>query len=250
MNRRIALQLAYDGGAYAGWQIQTGSRSVQGTVEEALYHMHGRRVPLIGSGRTDSGVHARGQVAHFDTDVSSIPAEKFVLALNRHLPGDVRILFSREVPADFHARFHARRREYRYYLLPQRVADPFQRPYCWARHDLPSAMQLNRYAASLTGRRDFTSFAAERDESESKVRRVESAACYPEGPFIVFRVVGNAFLWKMVRTLVGTMVEQALVGRGPQAMERILAKRRRDAAGATAPARGLFLHGVYYDFIL
>jgi tRNA pseudouridine38-40 synthase len=244
--RRIALRIAYDGSAYAGWQIQARERSVQGSLEEALERMHGRRIPLTGAGRTDSGVHARGQVAHFDTDIPGIPGEKVAPALNRLLPPDIRILASREVPADFHARYRAVRREYRYYLLPRRIADPFQRPYCWARGDLPDPALLNRYAGPLTGRRDFTSFAAERDPSTSKVRLLESAAFYPEGPYTLFRVVGNAFLWRMVRTIVGTIVEQAVSGADPREMERIIAARNRAAAGATAPARGLFLHGVYY----
>jgi tRNA pseudouridine38-40 synthase len=248
--RRIALRLAYDGTAYAGWQMQATERSVQGTVESALQRIHGQRVSLTGSGRTDSGVHARGQVAHFDTDMEGIPAEKFSLALNRHLPGDIRVMSSRQVPPDFHARYSACWREYRYYLLPRRIADPFQRPFCWARRDLPGPPVLNRYAAGLTGSRDFTSFAAERDESKSKVRRIRSAAFYPAEGFTVFRIVGNAFLWRMVRALVGTIVERAVRGDDPAVMEEILAAGSRDAAGAAAPARGLFLHGVYYDGII
>lgn len=247
--RRIALRLAYDGTAYAGWQIQAAETSVQGTLEAALARIHERRVVLTGAGRTDSGVHARGQAAHFDTDMAGIPGRKFALALNRYLPGDIRVMSSREVPEDFHARFDAYRREYRYYLLPGRIVDPFQRPYCWARWDLPSPVTLNRYAARIVGTRDFSSFAAERDPSDSKVRRVESAAFYPAGPYTVFRIAGNAFLWKMVRTAVGTIVEQAAAGADPLRIEEILAARNRNAAGATAPARGLFLHGVWYHGI-
>jgi tRNA pseudouridine38-40 synthase len=245
--RRIALRIAYDGTGFAGWQIQKEERTVQAVVESAVSEVCGRETGVTASGRTDSGVHAAGQVCHFDAGDEGPPGERFSLALNRLLPADVRVLSSARVGEDFHARFRARRREYRYYLLEGRTADPFSRPYCLLRAALPPLRWLNRCASLFVGTHDFSSFAAEKDENEHKVRTVLSSVFYPEGPYLVYRVVGHSFLWKMVRTMVGTVLELAERSGSPEELVRILQMRDRRSAGATAPARGLFLHRVYYD---
>jgi len=245
--RRIALRVAYDGTEFAGWQVQRDERTVQGVIEASLAEVCKKGINVVASGRTDSGVHARGQVCHFDAGESGPPGERFSQALNRLLPPDVRVTASAAVDTEFHARYRAIMREYRYYLLEGRCSDPFQRPYCYLRASLPSLEQLNRFAAPLVGSHDYTSFAAEKDENESKCRTVTSCAFFPEGSYTVFRILGHSFLWKMVRTIVGTILELGEGGGSPPDLERILDARDRKSAGATAPSRGLFLHRVYYD---
>ena len=244
-DRRIRLTLAYDGTDYCGWQIQAGDRTVQGVLEEALETMHRRRVTTTASGRTDSGVHARGQVVHFDTDITSLPVEKIPPALNALMPRDVRILDAALEAPDFHARHDARIRIYHYYLRP--APDPLGGRFSWPLDHRPSLVKLNAMASRLVGTHDFTAFTAAGDPSSSKVRRVLSSAFFIRGPHLVYRVAGTAFLWRMVRSLVGTMVSLERVGAGAEQLQRILEGRERAAAGTTAPGAGLFLEKVLYD---
>ncbi len=247
LTRRIRLDLSYDGTEFAGWQRQRKDRTVQGEIEKALSSLHGgSRVNLTGSGRTDAGVHASCQVAHFDSPGSSIPSGRFTEALNSRLPRDIRIHKSREVPGDFHARHDAVMRLYRYYIVKAGEQKACMRNYslpCFFDLDLPA---LNKLAMVLTGSHDFTSFAAARDPSKSKIRRISSAFFLKEGPFTVFRVAGNAFLWKMVRTMVGTILDLHEKGKGPETLLEILEAKDRCCAGPCAAPRGLFLDKVMY----
>ncbi|MFO8064553.1 MAG: tRNA pseudouridine(38-40) synthase TruA [Spirochaetota bacterium] len=245
MSRNIFLEIAYDGSEFNGWQLQENGRSVQGELETALARLHDRRrVVVYGAGRTDSGVHARGQCANFETDHRSIPPKKFREAINSHLPPDVRVRRSVEVPAAFHARHSATEREYRYYLLPGEIVLPHQRRYCVRLKRNADLRGWNRMAAALCGEHDFTSFASPSESADHHVRRVYSAAFYPEREYIVFRISANAFLWKMVRSIVGTIIG---MGTGDvDSFVEILHARDRSRAGTTAPARGLFLHHIRY----
>ena len=243
---RIKCTVAYDGSRYAGWQIQPNDPTVQAEVERAAAAVVNRSVGVVASGRTDSGVHARGQICHFDSPNESMPAEKYALAFNRHLPPDIRVLASSRVSDRFHARYSAVAREYRYYLLQTRIADPFERPYYYCRSRLPAPALLDAYAARLVGTHDFTTFSAAGDESPSKLREVYSASVYMQQGSMVFRIVGNAFLWRMVRSLMGTMLELGQSGEPPARMAELLRSRDRSLAGATAPPHGLFLHKVSY----
>lgn len=245
--RNIRLDISYDGTDFQGWQVQTRGRTVQGEIENALKELHREDIQLIGSGRTDAGVHATGQVANFCSSLSSIPAEKFREAVNSHLPRDIRIMKSSEVPATFHARFDARVRIYKYYILHSDAGHAHLRNYCYLTRGKFDIQHLNRLAAPLIGVHDFTTFAAARDENESKTREIMSASFYPEGNFIVFRIAGNAFLWKMVRSLTGTILSLADEGAEGDRMAELLEARDRSAAGPTAPARGLFLHRIIYE---
>lgn len=244
--RRIRLDLAYDGTAFNGWQVQKKGRTVQGLIEEALERIHSHPVRLTGSGRTDSGVHARFQPAHFDTDKLNIEPQKFSIALNSMLPGDVRVIRSYETAPDFHARFQAVERGYRYYILPGRNALPFHRDFCWETRRNHRLDLLNRYAGRLLGQHDFSAFAAAGDASPSKVRIITSASFIPEGDMIVFQLSGNAFLWKMVRSLTGTLLELEKAEAHESRISEILESRDRSQGGTTAPARGLFLDFVRY----
>ena len=250
--RNVRLTLSYDGTNFNGWQIQARGRTVQGVLESALAEIHGERVPVIAAGRTDSGVHAVGQVVSFKTAHPSIPTGKFREALNSLLPLDVRVHESLEVDAEFHARYSARLREYRYYLLATHAAPGHQQLYCHRVNGPLDVRLLNRMSAALLGEQDFATFAAGSAADENTVRVVHAASFYPAGPFICFRIVANGFLWKMVRSIVGTLLATAELD-GPDRGDRVrvfqnaVASRDRSRAGTTAPARGLFLQRVTYD---
>jgi tRNA pseudouridine38-40 synthase len=248
--RAIKLVISYDGTGFGGWQRQKNAPSVQEELEKALAVMHGHPVRLTGAGRTDAGVHALGQVAGFFTDIASIPAGKFLPALNRLLPRDIRILEASEAPAGFHARFDASYRTYRYFIIPGGMQDAFSQRVAWCIGRQPSLPKLNAMASVLPGEHDFTSFSSAKDASPSKCRYLRDASFSTDGMKIVFHVSANAFLWRMVRSLVGTMLFFEPRAADPQAaeamMRSILDARDRKQAGPTAPPCGLFLWNVEY----
>lgn len=248
MERNIRLVTAYDGTDFNGWQIQKqGERTVQGVMQTSLERMHKHPVKIIGSGRTDSGVHALGQVVNFRTDITSIEPEGFAEAVNSFLPKDVQVVRSDEVGRDFHSRFDARRRSYRYYILPGRVCLPWQKRFCHHMKRLPDVGNLNAMASCLAGEHDFAAFASPDEERKSTVRTVIASSFFFDGGYLVYGITGNSFLWKMVRTIVGCFLESDSMGKGPDDVRQILASKDRRQAGPTAPARGLFLHRVDYD---
>lgn len=253
--RNIKLRVSYDGTAFSGWQSQsgkaempgkTGGRTVQDALERALEKMHGHRVDVIGSGRTDSGVHAAGQVANFLTDIASIPAGRFIPALNSLLPRDVRVLDAAEVPASFHARFDARERTYRYFLYCGSRPLAHELPYIWHLGRWPDIMKLNRMASHLAGEIDCSTFTAAGDQSRTRSRYLFGAHFFPEGERLVFEISANAFLWKMVRSITGTLIDLDSRGADADDFTRILNSRERRNAGPTAPPEGLFLWDVRY----
>jgi tRNA pseudouridine38-40 synthase len=249
------LTLAYDGTEYSGWQVQPRRRTVQGELADALEQVTGERVLPQGSGRTDAGVHALGQVASFSLR-ADIPPPNLQRALNRTLPADIRVLAAEYAKAEFHARHSALRKSYEYRIFRGEICPPFL-----ARFVYPLAWPLDvavmqAAAGQVLGEHDFTSFAAvepemtQRQDPESTpprpVRLITSSAWHAEGDLLIYRVTGEGFLHHMVRNLVGTFID---VGRGqlaPDAIPQILAARNRSAAGPTAPARGLFLVSVEY----
>lgn len=244
--RGVKLVLAYDGSDFSGWQRQKDERSVQEEIEKALQRMHGHPVALAGSGRTDAGVHARGQVASFRTDIAGIPIPKFVPALNSLLPRDVRVLEAHEASPSFHARFDARLRVYRYFMAPGGMILPTRARYAWSLPHWPDLARLNAMAAILRGEKDYSAFCLPRDKSLSRFRYVHSASFSMDGEELVFEISANAFLWRMVRSLTGTMVSFDAKGLGAADFRRVLESRDRKLAGETAPAHGLFLWRVEY----
>ncbi|MCK5250817.1 MAG: tRNA pseudouridine(38-40) synthase TruA [Spirochaetaceae bacterium] len=246
MRRNIKLVVSYDGTDFAGWQIQSKDRSVQGVIETALADLHGMPVSLTGAGRTDSGVHATGQVCNFYTEKTIIPENKFRDALNAQLPGDVRILSSIEVQMSFHSRRDALDRQYEYRLIDGEVCPAHLARFAWLVKRIPSVNRLNDMASVVCGTHDYSTFAAAGDASESKIRCINHAVFLSEGPVTMFRINGNAFLWRMVRSLLGTMIDLGSRGGGADRMRGILESRDRNEAGPTAPARGLFLTKVNY----
>ncbi len=251
MTRRpIQLVVSYDGTDFAGWQRQKNARSVQEEIEKALEKMHGHPVRLTGAGRTDAGVHALGQVAGFFTDIASIPAEKFLLALNKLLPRDIRVLYAGDAPRDFHARFDASLRRYRYFFLCSSHQDAFSQRYAWCLSRQPSIGKLNAMASVIVGEHDFSAFASAKDISVSKSRFIQDSSFWFEGGKLVYQVSANAFLWRMVRSLVGTMIffesKAATEADAAKLMLDILVSADRKEAGPTAPPYGLFLWNVEY----
>ncbi|MBN1646571.1 MAG: tRNA pseudouridine(38-40) synthase TruA, partial [Spirochaetales bacterium] len=173
--KRYKLTIAYDGTDFCGWQIQKNGRSVQQEIEKILKQIHNRKISLTGSGRTDAGVHARGQVAHFDAD-GNIPQERYVPALNTRLCDDIRIIKSEIADDDFHARYSAVSRCYKYYLSQDRYPDIFRRKYCIGAGRTMDLELLNSYAGKITGIHDFSTFSAAGDKSKSKVREIFEAS--------------------------------------------------------------------------
>jgi tRNA pseudouridine38-40 synthase len=255
--------LSYDGTSFHGWQVQPGRPTVQGTLSAALEKITGERVLPQGSGRTDAGVHALGQVASFALE-AVIPAANLSRALNHALPQSIRILHAEEVAQAFHARHSAVRKSYEYRIFERRmdaldqgwVCPPFVAPYVWDCRWMVEMGPMEQAAAMLFGTHDFTSFqasdpdTAQREDGAAGPNPVktlfESVVVREEG-LLRYRVTGSGFLHHMVRNIVGTLVE---VGRGSlqaEEMARILAAKDRTAAGPTAPAQGLFLVEVSYD---
>ncbi len=245
--RRIRIELAYDGTDFAGWQIQRGARTVQGVLTSALGLLQGRDVVAVrGAGRTDAGVHARGQVA--DAEIASrLPDGEMLRALASVLPGDVRPRFVVTVPGQFHSRFDAVAKTYRYRLDRSPTGDPFLlRHALFHPHPLDPAA-LADALSRLPGRRDWSGFAGSACESVDRVRTLTEASFEEtEGGTAFFTFTADGFLNHMVRNLVGTLLE---VGRGripPDRIDVILASRDRSVAGPTAPAQGLCLERVLY----
>ena len=250
MTRNIKLVLAYDGTDFCGWQVQPNSPTIQGTLASAIGRISGEKVLPQGSGRTDAGVHALAQVATFMTE-SPMPPENWVKACNDVLPPSIRILEAGEVPNHFHARKSAIGKTYRYRMLRNAICPPFLARYVW-HYPFPLDESAMRHAAaSILGEHDFTSFAAvdpERncEEAASNVRQVFESKWERSADELIYTVRGNGFLHHMVRNLVGTFLP---VGKGTlqlQDIRRILQARDRSAAGATAPACGLYLVAVEY----
>lgn len=245
--RYLKITLAYEGTAYAGWQVQPGSHgpTIQGKVEEALAFLTGEKIRVVAAGRTDAGVHARGQVISFTTH-SRIPVERWPWALNSVLPEDIVALEAVEVGPDFHARFSAKSKTYRYTIDNGIFPDVFKRKFAWhVRYPL-DLQAMEKAALYLVGRHDFRSFAAAGRPVKNFEREVKDVCWLKEGPFIHFEITADGFLYNMVRIIVGTLVEIGLGRRRPEDMEVILAGRKRSLAGPTAPAHGLCLMRVDY----
>lgn len=249
--RNLKLILSYDGAEFSGWQVQPDTTTVQGTLATAIGRITGEKVLPQGSGRTDAGVHALAQVVTFVTE-SSVPTENFVKALNDILPASVRVLEVAEMPAKFHARHSAKAKTYRYRIYRGAICPPFLAKYVWHYPYSLNEQALGTAAALVIGEKDFTSFAAVDPErgkdggAVSNVRTIFSSAWERKDEELIYMVRGSGFLHHMVRNLVGTFI---LVGRGTLQVDditRIVEARSRSAAGATAPANGLYLVNVEY----
>ncbi len=243
--RRILLTVSYDGTAYAGWQWQDNAVSVQQRLEEALVKLIGATVRVTGASRTDAGVHALGQRAHFDT-ASRIPPEKYPFALNTCLPPDIRVLDGREVPGSFHARFDAMGKRYTYRIHNAPHASALYRN---VTAHVPYRLDVERMRealGALLGTHDFAAFEASGGTAKTTVRTLTEASLTQEGPLLTLTVCGNAFLYNMVRIIAGTMLDIGMGRKPPDAFQEALETRNRLSLGITAPACGLELTKVFY----
>jgi tRNA pseudouridine38-40 synthase len=249
--RTFKVTIAYDGTDFGGWQRQSNARSVQAEIEDALAPIEGAPVAVAGAGRTDSGVHALGQVASFRL-TNPIGAQELQQALNATLAEDVRVLSVEEAPDGFNARFVARSKIYRYRISNTKVISPFERRYAWHISRSLDFEGMKKGAAELAGEHDFTSFRALGGTVKSSIRTIFRSEWREEpvpggGRLLVYEVAGTGFLKYMVRNIIGTLVDVGDGRRTASSIREILASHDRAAAGPTAPPGGLYLVRVDYD---
>ena len=244
--RRIVLIIEYDGTDYVGWQVQPNGVAIQEKIDDAFYKLIGERPVLHASGRTDSGVHARAQVAHFDTE-SRIPADKVCYALNTRLPDDIRIKASFEVPADFHARFDVKEKHYVYTINNAPHASAFTRNTALHMHYPLDEARMNEAAKLFIGTHDFNAFRAAGSKAATTERTIFESEWVRDGSVLYYHVAGSGFLYNMVRIMVGTMIRIGQGFDGPEIIKAALDEPLRVNAGDTAPAHGLTLWRVKYD---
>lgn len=243
---RYKLTIAYDGTNYSGWQVQKNGQSIQSLIQKALITALRHPLDLTGSGRTDAGVHAHGQTAHFDTDTHFDPS-RLRISLNALLPPDIRIFQIEPTFPDFHARYSAQSKIYHYHLHLEPISDPFTKLY---RHQVFGPCDLNELklgAKAFLGTHDFTSFANTKEEAEKDaVRTIYRLDVVEQKGGVRLEFEGDGFLYKMVRNITGTLLDVAAGKIDPLQIPQIVAARDRRKAGQTAPARGLFLMEVVY----
>ncbi len=246
---KFKLTIAYDGSGYEGWQVQKTGTGVQQKVEEALAKLFPSHPRLHSSSRTDTGVHALGMVAHFEVPrpECKMSSRKLALALNAWLPEDVRVLAAARAPKDFHARFQATSKQYRYFVWNHPAMNPLLRHTAWHVPRPLDFQALRRAAPAFVGHHDFQSVAANPGYAKaSTVRRLSRCQVKRSGPLVTFIIEGDGFLYKMCRGIVGTLVQAGLGKFPPEQIKSMLAKKDRRVAGMSAPAHGLVLWKVNY----
>ncbi len=242
---RFAIGIEYDGSAYQGWQRQASGTGIQERLEAAIGMVSGHALIVHGAGRTDSGVHASGQIGHFDSD-SRRSLRSWLLGANSNLPTDVNLTWVHPVTQDFHARFSALSRHYRYVILNRAVRSALSRQRVWWIHQPLDAARMHRAAQALLGEHDFSAFRAAGCQAKTPVRQVLKLSVRRDGDFVLIDMEANAFLQRMVRNVAGTLVEVGLGEQSPAWPAEILARRDRTQAGPAAPPQGLTLVRVTY----
>lgn len=246
--KKYKLTLAYDGTQYAGWQVQPNATTIQSSIENALKQIYGKPISIVGAGRTDAGVHARGQVAHFNLE-QNIDENKLLQSLNHLTNPDIRILSLTPVEDDFHSRFSAKRKIYHYHVFLGRFPDPFTRLY-YTLHpfDIDPSL-ISESLPLLTGTHDFSSFANDQHKgacAKNAVRTLYRFEMFIEKESLRFELEANGFLYKMVRNLIGLVLEIGTKKRSLDEIPHILRAKDRKQAAKAAPAQGLFLHEIIY----
>lgn len=245
--RNIRLLLQYEGTRYQGWQRQVSTdNTLQGKLETLLSRMCGEPIEVHASGRTDAGVHARGQVAHFHTH-SSMPVEEMHSYMNQYLPEDVAVLQVSEATPRFHSRLNATGKKYSYQILNSAVPDVFLRRYAWQYPEPLDLAAMRQAADYLLGEHDFRAFTSLKKTKKSTLRTIHEIQIEQKGALLVLTFQGNGFLHHMVRILVGTLVEVGSGRRSPESIPQLLAEGKREDSGMLVPAKGLTLLEVYYQ---
>ena len=243
--KRVRLTVAYDGTNYHGWQVQDNGITIESELNRCLTELFGERTEVIGASRTDSGVHALGNIAVFDTE-SRMPAEKISYALNQRLPEDIRIQKSEEVALHWHPRRCESQKTYEYRIYRGEFPMPVKRLYSHFTYAELDVGKMQEAAAYLEGEHDFKSFCQTGAQVESTVRTIHSVQVEEQGADLVIKICGDGFLYNMVRIIAGTLLEAGQGRRLPESMADILEAKDRSAAGPTAPANGLML--MRYEF--
>ncbi|EOI06955.1 tRNA pseudouridine(38-40) synthase [Enterococcus moraviensis ATCC BAA-383] len=244
--RNIKLTIEYDGTRYLGWQrLGDSDKTIQGKIENILTQMTRTKIEIIGSGRTDAGTHARGQIANFKTE-SKIVLPEMIEFLNRYLPQDIVVKKAEEVPERFHARYNAKGKQYSYFIWNDVIPSAFERNYSFHYSETLNFELMNEACRKLTGTHDFIGFSSLKKTKKSTTRTIDKLSIRKEGNLIHFTFVGDGFLHKMVRILMGTLLE---IGSGTlplDVIDEVFESKIRSEAGMTLPAQGLFLDEVYY----
>lgn len=243
--KRIKLVVAYDGTNYRGWQIQKNGETIESMLNRALTELTGEEIHVMGSSRTDSGVHAMGNVAVFDTE-ARMAADKFSYALNQRLPEDIRIQHSCEVPSDFHPRYQETVKTYEYRILNREFSLPAFRLNTYFTYYALDAERMRQAAAYLLGKHDFQSFCASGAQVKTTVRTIYDLQILKDGDLITIRITGDGFLYNMVRIIAGTLIKVGTGEWAPESMRDILEAKDRTKAGPTAPAKGLTLMEIVF----
>lgn len=245
--RNIKMIIEYDGGRYLGWQrLGDSDRTIQGKIESTLSDMTGTKIEIIGSGRTDAGTHARGQVANFKTtsDMDVVAMQSF---LNRYLPRDIVVKNLVDASERFHSRYHAVKKQYSYYVWNHQVPSAFERKYSYLYPDQLDVDKINAACKKLAGTHDFIGFSSLKKSKKSTERTIEEITMHREGNLIRFTFVGDGFLYNMVRIIMGTLLEIGSGLQEPEYIDAIFKSKIRSDAGMTLPSQALFLDEVYYD---
>ncbi|MEI5993629.1 tRNA pseudouridine(38-40) synthase TruA [Candidatus Enterococcus mansonii] len=244
--RNIKLTIEYDGTRYLGWQrLGNSDKTIQGKIENILTQMTGTVIEIIGSGRTDAGTHARGQIANFKTN-NTLGLAEMVEFLNRYLPRDIVVKKAEEVSERFHARYNATGKKYSYHVWNQAIPSAFERHYSFQYPQELDIELMNKACQKLIGTHDFIGFSSLKKTKKSTTRTIEELSIQKEGDMIHFTFVGDGFLYKMVRIIMGTLLE---IGSGTMQLEvidEVFERKVRSDAGMTVPSQGLFLDEVYY----
>lgn len=243
---RIKMTIEYDGTNYHGFQRQANAHTLQAEIERRLFELTGEKISIMASGRTDSGVHAKGQVIAFDSQ-SRIPSDRWSMALNSFLPQDIRVLDAKEVEPDFHPQFQAKRKRYQYLIQRSRENTVFYRNYAYC---YPYPLDLKKMQQACTyieGYHDFTAFCARNATSKTFDRTVYSCKLAEDGPFLCLDIEGNGFLYNMVRIITGTLIHVGLGKIEAADLAEIIKSKKRSLAGPTVPPQGLYLLSVIYE---
>ncbi len=243
--RRIMLTVAYDGTAYCGWQVQPNGDTIEANLNRHLSELLGEPITVIGASRTDSGVHAKGNVAVFDTN-ARIAADKIALAMNTRLPHDIKVQSSREVPPDFHPRYREVVKTYEYRICNRRIPDPCERLYALFYYWPLDETKMQQAADCLVGTHDFSSFCSHRPEDKNCVRTIYELKVTREGDIVKIRITGSGFLYNMVRIIAGTLLRIGTGAVPAEQMKQILDAKDRKVACETARPEGLTLIGIEY----